>query len=57
MILSSAPDTVEKTIDFLRMDVAEWDAMTVQATLRPENMMARKLGTTYNAVAFPDLFF
>ena len=58
LVLSGSPDTVEKTVDFLRMDTVEYNALQVSAKLRPENMMARQFpSATYNPVEFRDLFF
>lgn len=58
LVLSGSPNTVEKTVDFLRLDSAEYDAMTVTAQLRPENMLARQFPSeTYNPVEWRDLFY
>ena len=58
MVLSGSPDTVERTIDFLRADFISYDSMSVQFRLRPENIMGRKFpASKYTPARYPDLFF
>ena len=58
MVLSNAPDVVERTIDFLRADFVSYDSMSVQFKLRPENIMGRKFpSSTYSPSRYPDLFW
>ena len=58
MVLSGSPDTVERTIDFLRADFISYDSMSVQFRLRPENIMGRKFPSSkYTPARYPDLFF
>ena len=58
MIISNAPDQVEMTMDFLRSDFIEYDAMSIQFRLRPDNIMGRKFpSSSYTPARYPDLFF
>ena len=58
MVLSSSPDTVETTIDFLRADFVSYDAMAIQMRLRPNNIMGRQWPhSKYTPGRYPDLFF
>ena len=58
MILSTDPDTVERSIDFLRADFINYDSMSVQFRLRPDNMMGRKFPSSrYTPARYSDLFF
>jgi hypothetical protein len=58
MVLSSAPDTVERTIDFLRADFVSYDAMGIQMRLRPNSIMGRNFPTSrYLPGRYPDLAF
>ncbi len=58
LILSGSPDTVEKTIDYLRLGNVNYDAMSIQAIMRPINILQRKFpSTSYTASRFADLFF
>jgi hypothetical protein len=58
MILSNTPDNVEQTIDFLRADTITYDAMQIEAKLRPQNVMGRRFPySRYTPSQFPDLAF
>jgi len=58
LILSSSPDTIEKTIDFLMVVNVTYDALTITFDLAPSSIFARKTMTaTYNQAEFPGLFF
>ena len=58
MVLSISPNTIERTIDFLRSDYISYDAMQIQMRLRPQNLMGRRFPyTKYNPSEYPDLFF
>jgi len=58
MVLSISPDTVEQTIDFLRADVVNYDAMQIQMRLRPQNIMGRRFPySRYVPSEYPDLAF
>lgn len=58
MVLSGSPDTVEKSIDFLRLDNVEYDALWVSMTLRPINILGRTFpNTNYTGTEFPDLAY
>jgi hypothetical protein len=58
MVLSNDLDTVERSIDFLRADFIEYDAMSVQFRLRPDNFMGRKFPSSkYTPSRYPDLHF
>ena len=51
-------DEVEKTIDFMSVGGATYDALTITFTLIANNFSARKtLQATYNQAEFPGLFF
>ena len=58
MVLSSAPNTVERTIDFLRADLITYDAMSIQMRLRPNSIMGRNFPVSkYTPGRYPDLAF
>lgn len=58
LVLSSTPNTVEKTIDFLRMVEVSYDAMTVTATLEPFDIMnSPAIEDIYAGDQFPDLVY
>ena len=58
MVLSISPDTVERTIDFLRADFVGYDAMQIQLRLRPQNVMGRRFPySRYTPSEYPDLAF
>ena len=58
MALSISPDTVEQTIDFLRADFVNYDAMQIQLRLRPQNVMGRRFPySRYVPSEYPDLAF
>lgn len=51
-------DTPEKTIDFMVLTGAEYDALTITFTLASSNWHSRKtLQATYQQAEFPGLFF
>ena len=58
LVLSSTPDIVEKTIDYLHLDSVQYDALTIQARMRPINILQRKFPVDhYTASRFMDLFY
>lgn len=58
LISSRDPDVVEKTIDFMSLGGAQYDALNITFTLIANNFAARKtLQSTYNQAEFPGLFF
>lgn len=58
LVLSSAPDVVEKTIDFLTVTSVDYDVEKVTFTLASSFIFARKTCTaTYSQAEFPALFF
>jgi hypothetical protein len=58
VIASTAPDVVEKTIDFLSLTNVEYDALSITFTLQPINILARSFPNTfYDATEFPDLMY
>jgi hypothetical protein len=58
LVLSSSPDTVEKTVEFLRMVEVTYDAMTVTATLEPFDIMnSPAIEDIYAGDQFPDLVY
>lgn len=58
LVLSSNVNQVERTIDFLRADSINYDAMKIQMRLRVNNIMARQFPySRYNPANYPDLFF
>ena len=58
MVLSSAPDVVERTIDFLRADYIGYDALSIQMRLRPNSIMGRNFPSSkYTPGRYPDLAF
>lgn len=51
-------NVVEKSIDFMQVGAAEYDALSVSFTLASSNFGARKtLQAMYSQVEFPGLFF
>ena len=58
VIASSAPDVVEKVVDFLVLTNVEYDALSITFSLQPINILARSFPDTfYNATEFPDLMY
>jgi len=58
LVLSSAPDVVEKTIDFMRVADVTYDALSITFTLASSSVFARKTCTgTYNQSEFLGLFW
>ena len=58
LVLSDAPDTVEKTIDFMRLESASYDALSITFTLSGSNIFQRKTcQATYDSWEFPGLSF
>jgi hypothetical protein len=58
MVLSVSPDVPERAIDFLRADSINYDAMSIQFRLRPNNILARKFpSSTYSPARYRDLHF
>ena len=58
IVASSAPDVVEKVVDFLVLTNVTYDALTITFDLQPINILARSFPNTfYNAIEFPDLMY
>jgi len=58
LVLSSDPDKVEKSIDFMSVANVQYDALGITFELSSSSVFARKTCTgTYNQVEFPGLFF
>ena len=55
LVLSTQPDVVERSIDYLRLEEIDYDALTITGTMRVENVMSAAYGDTYNPVQFPGL--
>lgn len=49
-------DTVETTVDFLRMVEVSYDSLQVTANLTLDNWLARRYGETYLPKTYPGLF-
>lgn len=58
LVTSTAPDTVEKALDFFTVRNAEYDALKITFTLSPSNIFARSTCTaTYNSQEFPAMYW
>jgi hypothetical protein len=58
LVLSSSPDTIEKTIDFMVVSNVTFNAMSITFELSPSSIFARRTSVgTYNQAEFPGLFF
>ena len=58
LIVSSFPDVVEKTIDFLILRNVSYDALSITGILESYNILARKFPyERYDPTRFPDLFY
>jgi len=58
LVLSSDPDIVEKTIDFMQVADVVYDALSITFTLTSSSIFARKTCTgIYSQVEFPGLFW
>ena len=58
LITTSAPNTVQKALDFFTVRNASYDAMAINFTLSPSNIFARKTCTaTYNSLEYPAMFW
>ena len=58
LISTRDPDVVEKTIDFMALGGAEYDALNITFTLIANTFGARKtLQNKYSQAEFPGLFF
>ena len=55
LVLSTQPDVVERSIDYLRLDEISYDALEITGTLRVENVMSAAFGDVYEPVQFPGL--
>lgn len=56
IVLSSSPDTVEKTVDFLRLIDVQYDAYTVTGRLQQDNFLnLPAVDSIYSGNEFPDL--
>jgi len=58
LILASAPDNVEKTLDFMEVGNVTYNALAVTFDLVSSSIFARRTCTgTYNQAEFPGLFW
>lgn len=58
LIVSSAPDVVEKTIDFLKLVNVTYDAMSVTGTLASDTILEQRFPYDhYTGSEFPDLLW
>ena len=58
LVISDAPDVIEKTIDFMEVSNVTYDAMAIKFDLMSSNIFARKTCVgTYNQSEFPGLFW
>ena len=58
VVISTAPDIVERTIDFLTMSNASYDAQQVTATLAPfDTLHLPAIDSIYSGEEFPDLVY
>jgi hypothetical protein len=58
LVLSSDFDTVEKTIDFLRLGQVEYDQLQIRGQLKPINVLSNAFpATNYDPSQFPALFY
>lgn len=58
LVLGSTPDTIEKTIDFLKMKTVSYDKSSIQADLVSDTILFRSFPKgKYNPIQFPGLFF
>jgi len=58
LILASAPDAIEKTIDFMEVGAVEYNVLDIKFNLISSSIFARKTCTgTYNQSEFPGLFW
>jgi Domain of unknown function (DUF1833) len=56
IVLSGSPNTVDKSVDFLRMLSVSYDALTVTVTLQPDNFLnLPAVDSIYSGNEFPDL--
>lgn len=56
LVVSSSPNTVERTIDFLIMTGVQYDAQQITATLQPNDFLnSPAIDSIYTGVEFPDL--
>lgn len=58
VVLSSAPNTVERTIDFLSLTEVTYDALQVSGTLVPlDPLSLPAIDSVYTGTEFPDLVY
>ena len=58
LVLANSPGTVEKTIDFLRVNSVNYDTLAVTFTLNADLTFGRKTSlATYNGYEFPGLMW
>lgn len=58
LVFSDTPDVVEKTIDFLRLVSAEYDAQSINFTLESFNiLMLPAIDQIYDGDQWPDLIY
>lgn len=56
IVLSTQPDTVERSIDWMRLADVTYDALQITGTLAVENVLSAKFpGESYSPVRFPAL--
>jgi hypothetical protein len=55
IVLSTQPDVVERSIDFLKLNNIDYDALTISGTLVVENAMTAGFGSIYSPFEFPAL--
>jgi hypothetical protein len=56
IVLSTQPDTVERSIDFLKLTSVDYDSLTISGTLLVENVLSAGYGSVYSPFEFPGLF-
>lgn len=58
VVVSNAPDVVEKSIDFLRLANVEYNALTVTGTLVSDSIMEQRFPyPVFSSGEFPDIFY
>jgi hypothetical protein len=56
IVLSTQPDVVERSIDFLKLTSVDYDSLTISGTLLVENVLSAGYGGQYSPFEFPGLF-
>ncbi len=58
LVLSDAPDVVEKTLDFFMVRGVSYNVQSIEISLAPSDIfMRRTVSSTYNQFEFPALFW